>query len=165
MTCQPLGHDLARPQLSLSDQDVDVTPVLCQVGRLFRCRITTSDDGEGFVPKDGHCTVTYGTGRDAALPISLLAGQIQSFGRSTGGDDDGIGRLEIGVLFFPLSPVLERSLREVDLGDRLGDDGRPESLGLGAELVHHLTSIDTVGETGEIVDIGRRRQLTAGMAR
>lgn len=161
MTRQTLGHDLARTQFSLSDQHVDVTSVLGQVGRLLRCRVSSSDDGQGFVPEDGDGAITDGTGRDSGLPVGILAGQVQSFGRSTGSDDDGVGGLEIGVLLFTLPPVLEGSLREVDLGDGLGNDGGSESFGLSTELVHHLSSVDTVREPGEVVDVGGSGQLTA----
>ena len=47
----------------------------------------------------------------------------------------------------------ERATGEVDAGDVLHADLGPEAFGLSAKLVHHLGTLDTVGEAGEVFDL------------
>lgn len=116
-------------------------------------RVTTSDDGELLVSEDGDGSVADGACRDTRLPVGLLSGKIQSLGRSTGGKNKPaskvvgvlsvkrvslttarkigirVGSLESrGVVLLSLSPVLEGSVGQVNLADRLGDDLSTEVL-------------------------------------
>ena len=121
---------------------------------LLSGRVTATDDGELLVAEDRDGAVADGAGRDARLPVGLLAGQIQPLGRGAGGKDEAkrdqgrssadlrsraldagtstdsrVSRLECrGVVLLALAPVLERPLRQVDLGNGLGDDLGAEAL-------------------------------------
>lgn len=70
---ETLGHDLGSAELVTADEDVDVGGVLCQVGCLLGRRVTTADNGKRLVAEDGDSAVTDGTGRDTALPVSVLS--------------------------------------------------------------------------------------------
>lgn len=72
-----------------------------------------------------------------------------------------MGRLAVGTI-VPLSPHLEGSLRQVQLGNGLSDDLSTEPLRLGAHLVHQLGAADTVGETGKVLDISGGGKLATG---
>ena len=57
----------------------------------------------------------------------------------------------------------ERAAREVGVGHLGREKARPEALGLAAEQIDHLGSHDAVGEAGEVLDVGRDRELSAGL--
>ena len=52
--------------------------------------------------------------------------------------------------------------REVQLGDGLGDDLGAEALGLLAHVVHQLGTTNSLGEAGEVLDIGGGGELATG---
>ncbi len=54
---------------------------------------------------------------------------------------------------------------EVDLGHVVRDELGAEALGLLAQAVHQLGTQDPVGETGEVLDVGRVHQGAAGRDR
>lgn len=161
---QALCHDLAGTQLVTADQHGDVAAVLGQEHGLLGGRVTTTDHVERLVTEDGHGTVADSAGTDTVLPELLLAGQVQTAGIGTRGNDDGVGGadgLATGCV-VPLGPHLERALREIQLGDGLGDDLGTEALGLLTHAVHQLGTTDAVGEAGEVLDIGCRGELSTG---
>ena len=88
-------------------------------------------------PEDGDRAIADGACGDAALPVGVLALQVQAFCAGTGRDDQGVGGLGLLVL-LALAPVAEGPLAEIDLGDRLGDDFSAEAQRLLAELLHQL---------------------------
>jgi len=55
----------------------------------------------------------------------------------------------------------ERPDRHVDSRDRVDDDLGAEVLGLPAGRVHEGRSLDPLREAGEVLDVGRRRDLAA----
>lgn len=161
---QTVGHGLAGTQFLATDQDGDAATVLGQEHGLFGGGVTTTNDVERLVAEDGHSTVADGAGTDTVLPVGLLAGQVQTAGVGTGGDDDGVrgvGGLVVRAV-VPLSPQLERLLRQVELGDSLGDHLGSKSDRLLAHLVHQFRATNAVGETGEVLDIGGGGELSTG---
>ena len=99
-------------------------------------RISTSDDGQRLVSEDWDGTVADRTGGDTALPVGVLSGEEQSFGRSSRGEDDSVGSHEFVLLLLALGPVFEGALGQVDTGDSLGDDVGTKSLaGVSGDLV------------------------------
>jgi hypothetical protein len=52
-----------------------------------------------------------------------------------------------------------------DLDDVLGEQPRPEVLGLPSQAFHQLRSRDRVGKAGEVLDVGRRHERAAGRDR
>ncbi len=53
------------------------------------------------------------------------------------------------------------SVGELHAVGLLGDQARPEALGLVAELLHHLRPHHAVGEAGVVLDVGRLLQQSA----
>lgn len=161
---QAVGHDFGSAQLVTADKDGNVATVLSQEHGLLGSGITTTNHVKRLVAEDGHSAVTDSTRADAVLPVLLLARQVQATGVGASGDDHGVGsvcRLTVGTV-VPLGPHLERSLRQIQLGNGLSDDLGTETLGLGAHLVHQLGTADTVGETGEVLDVSGGGQLATG---
>lgn len=152
---QPLGHNLGRPQFPTSNEHINMARIFGQIRRLLGGTIPTTDHRQRLVPENRNGTITDRTGRDPTLPIRPLSRQVHPLGTGTGRHDDRISRLErLGIVLLALTPVPERTRREVKLGYGLGDDRRAESFGLGAELVHHFRAADAVGETGEVFHLG-----------
>src|SRR5205085_735373 len=58
-------------------------------------------------------------------------------------------------------PDAERTLREVDPCDVVGDELGSELLGLTPELAHQLRAHDALGEAGIVLDVARDHQLPA----
>lgn len=161
---QTLSHNLRSTQLVLADEDSHAAAILGQEHGLLGGGITTANDVEGLIAEDGHGTVADGTGTDSVLPVGLLAGQVQTAGIGACSNDDGVrgadGLAALGIV--PLGPHLEWSGGQVELRDGLGDDLGAEALGLCAHVVHELGAADTVGKSGEVLDIGGRGELTTG---
>lgn len=161
---QAIGHDLTGTQLVAADQHGDVAAILGQEHGLLGGGVTTTDHIQRLVAEDGHGTVTHGAGTDTVLPVLLLAGQVETAGIGTRGDDNGVGGADGlaagGVV--PLGPHLEGTLGQVEFGDGLSEDLGAEALGLLAHFLHQLTTADTVGETGEVLDVGGRGELATG---
>ena len=113
--------------------------------------ITTTDDGQRFVPEDRNRTVANGTCADATLPIGIFALETHTLRTCTGCDDDGVGRLSL-LVFLALTPVTERTCRKVDTGNSLGDNRRAEPDRLRTELIHKFGAKDPPWEAGEVLD-------------
>ena len=78
----------------------------------------------------------------------------QPLGNSAGGDDEGIGQdgLEIGEDF-------EGSGGKIDLGDSCNEDLGAEAEGLGATAIHDFIIVNTIRETGEVLNVGGGGEL------
>lgn len=157
---QPMGHDAAGPQLVLANQHCDVAAILGEVHSLLSSGVATTNDNEVLVAENRNGTIANGAGRDTVLPVLLLPGEMKSAGRGTGGQDDGVG--SVVLLGGPLGSVLEGAGREVDLGNGLADNLGAETLRLSLHLVHQLLAHDAIGETGEVLDLGRGGELATG---
>ena len=88
-----------------------------------------------------------------------LALEAEVLRRGARGHDDGVGRDRAARL----ERQGERPRRHVDVRDRVDDDLRAEPLGLLAGDVHERGPLDAVLEAGEVLDVGRRRELAAGL--
>ena len=86
---------------------------------------------------------------------------MQSLGRGTSSKDDGVGGDGLSVL-VPLSPELEGSLGQIDLGDGLCDDLGAKLDGLRSHVVHETGARDSLGETGEVLNVGGGGKLATG---
>lgn len=151
---QPLGHDLGRSEFTPTNEDVNVTSILCQVRGLLGGTISATNHRQRLVPENRHGTITDRTSRDPTLPVRVLPNKVHPLGTGTGRHDNRIGRLKRRcIVLFPFAPVLERTRREIQSGHSLGDDRRSESFRLGTELVHHFRAANAVGETGEVFNL------------
>lgn len=156
-----LLHDGRGTQHVSSDEHVHLRGVLGQEQGLLTGRVSTSHNSQRLVTENGHSTITNSTGRDTLLPVLLLAREVHSLGRSTGGNDHGVGGDGLTVL-VPFGPQLEWSLRQVALADGLGDDLSAKTLALLAHVVHELCAGESIGETREVLDLGGGGQLATG---
>lgn len=157
---EPLGHDVAGPEHVPADEHSHVAGISGQEHGLFGGRVTTANDDQVLFPEDGGGAVAYGTGRDAIVPVLVLARKVQAAGNGAGGKDDSVGGvLGVGV---PLGGELKGPLGEVQLGDGLADYLCAEALGLLPHGIHELATHYSVGEAGEVLDVGGGGQLAAG---
>ena len=76
-----------------------------------------------------------------------------------GGHDDRLGPV---VGWSRVTHPAERPSRS-RRGDLLGDELGAEALGLRADAHHELGAHDPLGESGEVLDLGREHQLAAGL--
>mgnify|MGYP006876458425 FL=1 len=161
---ETISHDVRGTQLVLANENSHAAAVLGQEHGLLGGGVTTANDVQGLVTENGHGTVADGTGADSVLPVGLLAGQVQTAGVGACGNDDGVGGADglAAFVIVPLGPHLEGPGGEVKLGDGLCDDLGAEALGLGAHVVHELGAADAAGESGEVLDVSGRRELTTG---
>lgn len=134
MSGKALGHDVGSAELVLADENGDLGAVLGKEDGLLGGGVSTTNNGQGLVPEDGHSAVAHSARRDTRLPVGLLAGKTKAFRRGAGGKDDGVGGVGLAFL-FALEPVAERSPGEVELGHSLGDYFSAEALTLLAHLV------------------------------
>lgn len=79
---------------------------LGEVGSFLASRVTTTNDGERFLPEDWNGTIADCASRDTGLPVGLFAGQVQTPCARTGRNDDRVGSFRIFEL-STLAPVLE----------------------------------------------------------
>jgi hypothetical protein len=103
--------------------------------------------------------VAGGAGGDAVTLELLLGRQFQPAGLRAGGDDHGIG--DIVVAGIALQP--ERPPRKIDFVDVIGDEPRPDMLGLLAHLLHQPGTLDHVGEARIVFYVGGDGELAAGL--
>src|SRR5918994_1491268 len=78
-------------------------------------------------------------------------------------DEQSVGRDDhrASLVLVVADPDAEGTLGEVDLGHVVGDELRPELLGLPAELHHHLRAEDPLGVSGVVLDVARDHELAA----
>jgi hypothetical protein len=139
--------------------DVDLRCELGEEARLLHRGVTAADDEQRLVAEHGQRTVAHRARRHALLPelVVARARDVIALGGRSGRDDQ-----RVGLAFLLLGPVPERPLRQVDAIDRLGVDSRAEPHGLRAKPLAQLGALDAVGEAGEVLDVGRGGELSAG---
>ena len=103
------------------------------------------------MPEDGNSAITDGTRADTALPIFVFTLEAQTLGTGTSCDNDCVSSLGL-LIFLTLTPVSERTGREIEACDGFGDDSCAKPDGLVAEFVHELGAEDASRETGEVLD-------------
>lgn len=154
---ETVGHGSAGTEDIAADEDSNVACILGEESSLLGGRITTADNEEGLVAEDGDGSVTDSAGGDTILPVLVLTREVETASRGAGGDDNGVGG--VCLLGGELGAVLEGSRGEIEGGDGVGDNFCAEALGLGSHVVHQLSAHDTLGETGEVLNLGGSGQL------
>ncbi len=99
-------------------------------GRLLHRRVAAADDDHDLVAEE--CPVAGRAVRDAAALQRLLGREPELPRACSGRDDHGVRTVHDVTDVDP-----ERPLREVDTRDVVGDEVRPEALGLTPEVGHH----------------------------
>src|SRR6478735_10201525 len=120
----------------------------------FERRIAPADHVDVLVPEER--AVARRARRHAASLEALFRVEAEPTRARAGGDDDGAGAV---LLVF--DPDAERPFREVDTGHVVGDEVGAETLGLTAELRHHLGAHDPVGVARIVLDVTRDHELPA----
>ncbi len=149
-------HDLAGPELVPAVEEVDLRGEACQVEGLLEGRVAAPDHGDLLVPEEE--AVAGRAGRHAVPAEPLLGREAQPDRRRPGCHDDGLG-----AVLHAARPDPERAAGEVDAVGLDVEDARPEALCLLAEAEHQLGTLDPVGEARVVLDVGRDRELAAGL--
>ena len=153
----PLLHDLGGAQLVAAVDQRDLAPEPGEVDRLLQRRVAAADHGDLLAPEEE--PVAGGAGRDAVTHQAALRLQAEVLGRGAGGDDDGAGAMLLPrVVHQPEGPPGEVGFHDPPL-----KAARAEALGLLAEEVHQLRTLDAVGEAGVVLHLGGDGQLSAGL--
>src|SRR4051794_15197210 len=149
-----LLHDLRGAELVAAVDDGDALGEAGEEGGLLHRGVTPADDHDVLVAEEE--AVAGGTGRYPAAEQALLVLQAEVPVLGAGGDDDGVRPVLLAADLDDLGRCAE-----VDLGDIVGHQLGPESLGLGAHVVHELRTLDALGEAGEVLDVGGGHQRAA----
>ena len=125
--------------------------------RFLHRRIAAADNRDRLAAIEE--AVAGGARRDAEPAQRFLARQPKPFRLRAGGDDQRFGEDHLAAV--ELQP--ERPVREVRLNHHVGHDLASHVLGLSAHLLHQPRPLNNVGETWIVLDVGRDRQLAAGL--
>ena len=159
----PLLHGAGGAEFTATVNDVHHRCELGQVAGLFHGGVSTAHDRQWLVAEDRKCTITDGTGGNAAAGRGQphLVFKPQPVGGSSGGDDHAVSQhlTTIGSL------QSERSTFEVALHDIDAAHPGPESLGLLLEMHHHFRAGDAIGKAGIVLDFRGEHQLPTGQNR
>ena len=140
-----LLHGLGGTEDVAAHDHVDLAAERGQVGGLLAGSVASSDYRHILAAVEE--AVAGGAGRNALALEFLLRFQTEIAGCCSCGYDDCIGLYPF--LIVDLKP--EGPLGEVGLGHDAETDVGSEPLGLGAEVVHHLLALDSLGIAGEIL--------------
>ena len=102
--------------------------------------------------------ITCGAGAHAVTHVGGLARDPQQHGACARGHDH-----RLALMLRTVGPDAERALREVHLLDQRVVDLGAEARHLRTEMLHELRSLDSLGETGVVLDLGGDRELAAGL--
>src|SRR5918995_1667569 len=149
-----VGHDLRGAELAAAVDDRHLRREARQEERLLHRRVPATDDHDLAVAVER--AVAGRAVRDTAS-LQRNLGLQPELPRAGAGRDDHRASLVLVVA----DPDAEGTLGEVDLGHVVGDELRPELLGLPAELHHHLRAEDPLGVSGVVLDVARDHELAA----
>ena len=147
-------HGFAGTQVVLAHDEIDLAGQMAQVVGLLTGGVAATHDGNDLLAVEE--TVAGRAGRNALSCILRLVGQAQVFGGGTGSDDDGIGR----HLLAAVKRHQERALAHVDARHEARFHLGTQVDCLLAHVVHELEAVNALGESREILNGGRLRQLS-----
>ncbi len=147
-------HDLGGAKLVPAMHDRDVRGELGEEDRLLHRGVAAADDDRRGVAEEGR--VTGGAVADAAAGKLLLAADPELLVLGAHRQHDRAGAmLDVIDPHAVYAAGLVGQLDAVRLG---GEQPCAETLGLVAELLHHLGAHDPFGEPGIVLDVGRLLQ-------
>ena len=150
-----LLHDLGGTQEGLADNHIHLLGQSAEVERILAGRIAATNDGNSLLAIEE--TVARSTGTDALTIVFALVVKAQILGRSSGSNDDCVG-LQFTTCIVP---SFIGTLRKIDAHNFTVADVGTETLGLFAQVHHHLIAVDTLRIAGEVFDLGSLGQLSA----
>ena len=153
---QPVLQDLLGAQRVAPMHQRHSPGVIGQVDRLLDRGIAAADDKHLLVAEEE--AVAGGAGRHAKAAECLLARHAEPARLRAGRDDHGVAEVAIARI----AGREERAPAEIERDDLVEDDAGADMLGLALHLLHQPGSLDDVGKTGVVLDIGRDRQLAPG---
>src|SRR4051794_16692530 len=142
-----LLHDLGGAELVAAVHDLQVLGELGDEDGVLHGRVAAADDGDVLALEEGAVADT--AGRDAAAAELDLPGDAEPLGLRPHREDHRLGA--IGLL-ADLDDV-DAAVRELDLGGVVRDEARAETLGLSAELVHHLRAHHALRVARIVLDV------------
>jgi hypothetical protein len=140
--------------------DRDARGVAREEGRLLHRRVAAADDDDLLALEEEPVARRARGDAQAPQPFrrGLFARNAEPLGRRARSDDQ---RLRLDLVLLGLER--EGPLGEIDRVDPRAHKLRAETLRLLAELIHQLGALDAFGEAGVVLDLGRDRQLPAGL--
>ncbi len=147
-------HGLAGTQAVAAVHDRDRLGEARQEGGLLHRGVATADHDDVLVAEEE--AVTGGAPGDAAPGELVLAGQAQLAVLRSGGDDDGLGPVDLALGVGDGLDVAGEVDRDHVVRDQLG----AEALRLAAHVVHELGAHDAFLEPGEVLHLGGVHQRT-----
>ena len=150
-----LLHHLRGTQEGLADDEIDLLADATEIEGILAGGVATTDDGNDLLTVEE--AIAGGTGRDTLTHVLGLVGESEVLGGGSGGDDNGVGEdLLAGII-----PGTIGTGGEIDTDNLAIADIGAETLGLTAQVEHHLVAIDSVGVAREILDLGGLGELSA----
>ena len=153
----PFLHDLGSTQEWFTYNQIHFTCQASQIRGFLTSRITSANYRYDLLTIKE--TVAGGTSADTHTGILLLIFQSQVFGSSSGCNNNG---LRLDNLFL-INGYLIRRTAQISSRSHTVTQVCAETLGLPAQIVHHLRAADAFRITGEILYIGSGSQLPTGL--
>src|SRR5262249_43067549 len=149
-----VDHDRRGSELVATVENRHLRGELRQEDRLLHRGVAAADDNDLLIAVERG--VTDGAVRDSATMERALGLEVELARGRARGDDHGLG-----AVLLITDRNAEGVLREVDLGDIVGEELGSELLGLTTELAHKLWAEDALGEPRVVLHLARDHQLPA----
>ena len=158
MGLHALHHDVGSAERIATMDEVDLGSEAGEEEGFFTGGIAAADDGDRDIAVERTIAGRAG-GHAVAAVIMHFTRDAQVTGRGARGDDHGLGF----VGGFAALELLDRA-GEVDGVDAVPGELRTETFGLALHVRDELIAIHAVDEAREVLDLGGRGQLAAGLA-
>src|SRR6218665_3889745 len=154
-----LLHDFRRPQRITTMDDVHLSRESSEEGRLLHGWAAPPDYRDRLIAEEE--SITRGTPGQSVAREGLLFGKAESSICAPGSKNQS-GCLD-------RAPVLERHLfhrtRDINRDGVIVDDLRTKPFRLFLQFAHQIGAHNALGESGEVLHLGRLHKLTAGFER
>ena len=154
---QPVLQDLLGAQGVAPVDEGHAPRVVCQIDRFLDRGIAAADDDHLLVSEKE--PVAGRAGRHAKPAEFRLARHAEPARLRAGRDNDRLADIAVARI----AGRDKRPARQIERGDLIENDAGSDMLGLALHLLHQPGTLDDVGETGIVLDIGRDRHLSAGL--
>lgn len=153
-----LRHDFRGAECVAAVDEMNFRGEMREKVRFFAGGVAAAENGDFDIAVKR--AVTGGAGADTfASEEVFLAGNASDARGRAGCDDDGFGLDFSRGQFYPI-----RSRGEIDRLDGVGLNAGAEFFGLLAHVVCEGESVDAVGKSGEVFNVGGDGELSAGLS-